>query len=84
MVEQDFNGEFLPDKAGDTAQYIADLEAERDALRDSAPWDAWKAAETRVRELEAALRAWREAESSPDCVACCTLDAALADNIPRG
>jgi chromosome segregation ATPase len=38
----------------------------------------------RVKDLEAALREWREAESSPDCVACCTLDAALADNIPRG
>jgi hypothetical protein len=35
-------------------------------------------------KAEAALREWREAESSPDCIACCTLDAALADNVSRG
>jgi hypothetical protein len=63
---------------------VKELEALLAEDRSTAPWDAWKAAEARVRVLEGALREWREAESSPDCIACCTLDAALADNVPRG
>jgi chromosome segregation ATPase len=35
-----------------------------------------------LRVARAALGEWREAESSPDCIACCTLDAALAGPQP--
>jgi hypothetical protein len=68
---------------GEDGQYHPDP-APLQEDRSTAPWDSWKAAEARVRELEGALREWREAESSPDCIACCTLDAALADNVSRG
>lgn len=52
-------------------------EAEVARLRDIiSPGDA-AAYEQGMAVLQAALREWREAESLPDCVACCTLDAAL-------
>jgi hypothetical protein len=73
-------------------------EAERDALRDEVERlreeqrgeavrrnAAIDIAATRAEKSEAALREWREwreAESSPDCIACCTLDAALAEAKP--
>jgi len=66
-------------------------EAERDALRAGSDEDARAllhlndllvAAEARERALEAALREWREAECSPDCIACSVLDAALAGAEP--
>ena len=55
-------------------------EAERDALMDDvqSTGKLWHEAESRAEKAEAALREWREAESSPDCIACCALDAALA------
>ena len=67
----------------------ARLEAEVARLRDIiAPGDAaayeegMAALQARERALESALREWREAESFPDCIACCALDAALAGPQP--
>jgi hypothetical protein len=56
-------------------------EAEVARLRDIiSPSDA-AAYEEGMAALQAALREWREAESAPDCVACCTLDAALCPEV---
>ena len=71
------------------AEEVVKLRAEVERLRDIiAPGDAaayeegMAALQARERALESALREWREAESFPDCIACCALDAALAGAKP--
>jgi hypothetical protein len=62
---------------------IAALEAEADSLRDrlSSVTEDYIKHRNALERAEAALREWREAESAPDCVACCTLDAALCPEV---
>lgn len=42
------------------------LREEVTRLRDSAPWDAWRNAEARVRELEALIVAWERDVGASD------------------
>jgi hypothetical protein len=58
------------------------LEAEVEQLKALGMVQAAKELLARAEKAEAALREWREAESSPDCIACCALDAALAGAKP--
>lgn len=54
-------------RRGEVARLSAEVERQRErAIRQHG----------RAERLEAALREWRAAESSPDCIACCALDAA--------